>query len=66
MPYGQGHTAYGRYAKDKGANPILLNPYAASSGTSAVRVKISKVSSGGNLIRFGTALQELMEKKPWR
>ena len=66
MPYGQGHTAYGRYAKDRGANPILANPYAASSDTSAVRVKISKVSSGGNLIRFGTDSQELMEKKPWR
>src|SRR6185369_1231491 len=66
IPYGQGHTAYGRYAKDKGANPILANPYAASSDTSAVRVKISKVSSRGNLIRFGTDLQQSMEKKPWR
>jgi anaerobic selenocysteine-containing dehydrogenase len=66
MPYGQGHTAYGRYAKDKGANPILVNPYAAGSDSSAVRVKILKVSSEGNLIRFGTDSQQLMEKKPWR
>jgi anaerobic selenocysteine-containing dehydrogenase len=66
MPYGQGHTAYGRYAKDKGANPIIVNPYAVNSDTSAMRVTIAKVSSEGRLIRFGTDLQERMEKKPWR
>ena len=58
MPYGQGHTAYGRYAKDKGANPIAVNPFAANSDTSAIRVKVAKVSSEGNLIRFGTTLNE--------
>lgn len=66
MPYGQGHTAYGRYAKDNGANPISVNPYAAGSDTSAVRVKLAKVSSEGRLIRFGTDSQKLMEKKTWR
>jgi len=66
MPYGQGHTAYGRFANGKGANPIVINPYSASSDTSAVRVKLSKISSGGKLIRFGTDLQEQMEKKGWR
>lgn len=65
MPYGQGHTAYGRYAKGKGANPNLVNPY-ASSDTSAVRVTITKISSEGKLLRFGTDLQERMEKKSWR
>jgi anaerobic selenocysteine-containing dehydrogenase len=63
MPYGQGHTAYGRYANGKGANPILVNPYSASSDTSAVRVRLSKVSSEGKLIRFGTELQERMERR---
>jgi len=63
MPYGQGHTAYGRYATDKGANPILVNPYAAYSDTSAVRVRVSKVSSGGRVIKFGTTMQEQTEKK---
>jgi len=63
MPYGQGHTAYGRYARDKGANPISVNPYAANSDTSAVRVRLSKVSSEGKLIRFGTELQEQFGKK---
>jgi len=66
MPYGQGHTAYGRYANGKGANPIPVNPYAGSSDTSAVRVRLSKISSEGKLIRFGTDLQERMEKKRWR
>lgn len=66
MPYGQGHTAYGRYAKDKGANPIAVDPFAASADTSAVRVRIAKISGDGNLIRFGTDLQQTMEKKPRR
>ena len=61
MPYGQGHTAFGRYAQDKGANPILVNPYAASSDTSAVRVTITKVAGEGKLIRFGTKLSEHIE-----
>jgi menaquinone reductase, molybdopterin-binding-like subunit len=63
MPYGQGHTAYGRYGKDRGVNAIVVNPYAANSDTSAVRVNIKKVSSGGNLIRFGTSLPEHIEIK---
>jgi anaerobic selenocysteine-containing dehydrogenase len=61
MPYGQGHTAYGRYAKGKGANPIIVNPYAANSDTSAMRVTIAKVSGEGRLIRFGTKLPEHIE-----
>jgi anaerobic selenocysteine-containing dehydrogenase len=63
MPYGQGHTAYGRYAKDKGANPILVNPYAANSDTSAMRVTIAKVLGEGRLIRFGNTLTEPVEVK---
>lgn len=63
MPYGQGHTAYGRYAKDKGASAILVNPYAANSDTSAMRVTVAKVSSEGRLIRFGTNWTEHIEGK---
>jgi len=63
MPYGQGHTAYGRYAKDKGANPIVVNPFAGKSDISAIRVKVAKVSSKGNLIRFGTTLNDHSEVK---
>jgi len=63
MPYGQGHSAYGRYATDKGANPISVNPYAANSDTSAVRVRVSKLSTGGRVIKFATAVQDQTQKK---
>jgi hypothetical protein len=62
MPFGQGHAGYGRYATNRGANPALLNP--KLQGT--VAAKVSKVAGNANLIRFGTDLQERMEKKPWR
>jgi menaquinone reductase, molybdopterin-binding-like subunit len=62
MPYGQGHTGYARYATNRGANPAVLNP--GLQGT--VSAKISKVAGKATLIRFGTDLQQLMEKKTWR
>jgi anaerobic selenocysteine-containing dehydrogenase len=62
MPYGQGHSSFGRYATNRGANPAVLNP--GLQGT--VRAKVSKVEGKANLIRFGTDLQERMEKKGWR
>jgi anaerobic selenocysteine-containing dehydrogenase len=65
MPAGQGHTAYGRYAKSTGMNALLLNPVSNNSqtGTDTVRVKISKVSGNGKLIRYGTNLPEHIEIK---
>lgn len=62
MPYGQGHTSYGRYATNRGANPAVLNP--GLQGT--VRAKVLKVEGKATLIRFGTDTQLLMEKKSWR
>lgn len=62
MPFGQGHSRYGRYATNRGANPVALT--LASEG--AIRARVSKVAGKANLIRFGTDLQEGMEKKPWR
>lgn len=62
MPYGQGHTGYGRYATNRGANPALLNPGLRG----AVRAKLSKVEGKATLIRFGTDVQQTMERKPWR
>ena len=62
MPFGQGHIGYGRYATNRGANPAVLNP--GLQGT--VGAKVSKVEGKASLIRFGTDLQEVMEKKPWR
>jgi anaerobic selenocysteine-containing dehydrogenase len=62
MPFGQGHTGYGRYATNRGANPAVLNP--GLQGT--VRAKVSNVAGKVTLIRFGTDSRQLMEKKPWR
>jgi anaerobic selenocysteine-containing dehydrogenase len=62
MPFGQGHTSFGRYATNRGANPATLNPGLQGS----VRARVSKVEGKASLIRFGTDLQEHMEKKSWR
>jgi anaerobic selenocysteine-containing dehydrogenase len=59
MPYGQGHTGYGRYGTNRGVNPALLNP----GYEEAVPARVSKVEGKANLIRFGTDLQERMENK---
>ena len=65
MPFGQGHSSFGRYAKDRGANVIELNPYLSNPQTrlNAIRVNVKAVGGKGGLIRFGTELQERMEKK---
>jgi anaerobic selenocysteine-containing dehydrogenase len=62
--YGQGHTV-GRYAKDRGANAALINPFAINPGTTEeiVRVNITKVAGDARLIRFGTMLPEHPEVK---
>jgi len=62
IPFGQGHTSYGRYATNRGANPAILNPGLQG----AVPARVSKVEGKATLIRFGTDSQELMEKKRWR
>jgi menaquinone reductase, molybdopterin-binding-like subunit len=65
MPCGQGHTAYGRYARGTGVNALLVNPFsiAPQSRTSHIQVKISKISGDGKLIRYGTNLPEHIEIK---
>jgi anaerobic selenocysteine-containing dehydrogenase len=46
MPFGQGHTAYGRYAQGRGANPAnLLSPHFNEAGDLAfagMKVKVEK------------------------
>jgi anaerobic selenocysteine-containing dehydrogenase len=62
MPFGQGHTAYGRYAKDRGANAALLFPQARTgSPPPTIPAKVSKSAGEANLIRFGTDLLEKIE-----
>ena len=60
IPVGQGHTQYGRYAMNRGANPLALTSSAldAASGTvvhTAVRVSAAKVGRQEPLIRFGAS-----------
>jgi len=49
MPFGQGHTAYGRYAENRGANPAdLFGVHFNEAGDLAfggLKVKVEKVSS---------------------
>jgi anaerobic selenocysteine-containing dehydrogenase len=65
MPFGQGHSAFGRYARSRGANPAVLFPpprYGPPLETT-FRVRVSKVGGKAELIRFGTELMEHMESK---
>ncbi|MGA9774125.1 MAG: molybdopterin-dependent oxidoreductase [Blastocatellia bacterium] len=63
MPFGQGHTAYGRYAKGRGANAaLLLSPFRTQAGVeTSVRARVTKAAGESNLIRFGTDLLEKIE-----
>ena len=63
MPVGQGHENYGRYASNRGANPIKLLAPQAEAETGALawastRVKITRLGKPGNLILFGAGLRE--------
>src|SRR5690606_3086566 len=55
MPLGRGHTAYGRYAKDIGVNPLVALPVAADSATgamaySATKCRVEKEGSHDQLV----------------
>ncbi len=48
IPIGQGHTRYGRYAKDRGANPLALLPQAPTPGGLAfLSVRLTLTKTGG-------------------
>ena len=60
IPVGQGHTQFGRYAKDRGANPLRISASAAdpSSGAvvqSGVRVSVAKTGRHEGIIKFGAS-----------
>jgi anaerobic selenocysteine-containing dehydrogenase len=60
IPVGQGHTQYGRYAADRGANPLRLcaSGVDETSGTvsqAGVRVSVTKTGRRERLIRFGAS-----------
>jgi len=56
MPFGQGHTAYGQYAENRGANPAnLLGGYFNESGDLAfagMKVKVEKIGTKRPLSRL--------------
>jgi anaerobic selenocysteine-containing dehydrogenase len=59
MAIGDGHTHYGRYASDRGANPISILAPAWEKATGVLvlggtRVKMSRVGASRSLIQFST------------
>lgn len=57
IPFGQGHTAYGRYAQDRGINPltVVATQMASDLGTlawCATRCRIEKTGRRARLARF--------------
>ncbi|MCZ6803948.1 MAG: molybdopterin-dependent oxidoreductase [Proteobacteria bacterium] len=56
MPIGQGHTDYGRYAKDRGTNPLqILAPQiddkSSALAWSSTRIKLTKTGKHINIIK---------------
>jgi molybdopterin-containing oxidoreductase family iron-sulfur binding subunit len=64
MPIGQGHDAFGRYAKGRGANPIqILAPQidtvSGSLATSATRVKLAGTGRHAAAVKIGGETRQL-------
>lgn len=64
MPMGQGHNQYGRYAQNRGGNPLSILSPQAQEGTdalawSATRVRIRKTGQRGELFLFQRLTKEL-------
>ncbi len=64
MPIGQGHSEYGRYAKNRGANPIeILSPqmeqHTGGLASSATRVKIVATGQRVKLVKTGGTSRDL-------
>ncbi len=60
IPAGQGHTQFGRYAQNRGENPLRISQSALDSTTGAVlqtgvRVGITKTERNVRLIMFGAS-----------
>ena len=57
IPLGQGHTGSGRYAKDRGVNPLTLLALVEGSdhhaAWNATRVRVSHISKNGDLVTAG-------------
>ena len=68
IPLGQGHSDYGRYARDRGANPVrLLGAEPGEDGNllwSNVRVRIERTGDEKTLARFETTVEEAADAHP--
>nr|MBA3612426.1 4Fe-4S ferredoxin [Nitrospirales bacterium] len=63
IPMGQGHRAYGRYAKGRGVNPLtLLGPSfdsrSGSLATGGTRVRVERVKGGTQLPMLDQSVQD--------
>jgi anaerobic selenocysteine-containing dehydrogenase len=64
IPIGQGHTEYGRYARDRGVNPIRIlapqtEPETGALAWSATRVKLTRTGRHVELVKTGGESREL-------
>jgi anaerobic selenocysteine-containing dehydrogenase len=64
MPIGQGHSEYGRYARNRGANPIqilspVIEPVTGSLASSATRVRLSPTGRRVRLLQTGGTSRQL-------
>jgi len=64
MPIGQGHTEFGRYAKNRGANPLkilapLIEPHTGSLAWGATRVNIIATGRKRKLVKTGGTSRDL-------
>jgi anaerobic selenocysteine-containing dehydrogenase len=76
VPIGQGHTNYGRYATNRGANPLsilapLFDHRSGSLATGATRVRIERTAVRGSLVLLerpgmepGNALMSIQRSRP--
>ncbi|OGU17769.1 MAG: nitrate reductase [Geobacteraceae bacterium GWC2_53_11] len=55
IPLGQGHKGAGRYAKDRGVNPLelLVLPEGSEQAWNATRVRVTRISGKGDLVTAG-------------
>ena len=64
VPVGQGHTGFGRYAENRGANPIsilapLTDPNTGALAWNATRVKVTKTKKERTLPKFEGSVESL-------